>query len=242
MTSPEEIWDLVPAVALGSADARDIRRVERLAARDPILADELRAMRAAVDELAIAVPQREAPDHLRRRLMATVRAEARTGREPLPPPAAAPIATAIERLRSWRPHAGTIAAVASLVAVMLVWQVVLRVDPGADRGDVVTSAVAGTPVAPGVRGQVIHVPEEGAAVLRLSNLPELAAGEGYELWTLRDGRATSAGFLTAGPAGSAMGAATDLVDVDALAVTVEQTTNRGTPTGVPLVRIPLGRA
>lgn len=242
MTSPEEIWDLVPAVALGSASEWDVRRVERFAAGDPMLADELRAMRAVVDSLASAVPQEEPPERLRRRLLATVRAEAAPGHAPFSPPRSGMEPTMLGRLRSWRPRVGAIAAVAALVAVMLVWQVALRVDPGGDGGDVLTGSVVGTPVAPGIRGHVIHVPDEGAAVLRLTNLPQLAAGEGYELWALRDGRASSAGFLTPGPASSASGAATDLADADALAVTVERMSNGRAPTRAPLVRIPLERA
>lgn len=114
--------------------------------------------------------------------------------------------------------------------------VVLRHDAGSPAPDVATVAITGTSDAPGVTGRMVHVADEDTAIVNLSNLPPLPTGEAYQLWVLRDGRATSAGlFEQTGPT-DARRVVTGIAGADALAVTAQPRSNRTTPEGPILVR------
>ena len=105
--------------------------------------------------------------------------------------------------------------------------------------EVTELAVTGTPDAPGISGEVLYVPEEETAVVRLRGLPALDPGDAYQLWVLRDGTPQSAGlFEPAGPA-QAVRVAEDLAGADALAVTAQPSTSRMVPEGPILVQAPL---
>jgi anti-sigma-K factor RskA len=213
--------DLVAAVALGAATPDETRQVQTHAEGCAVCREELDGLRTAVSELALSVPQHDPPARLKRAVMEAVRAEA-------PRPAR----------RRWRPRLrlpalsspwpAVAAALAALALVLVGWNVALQT--GDEGSDVTAIQLRGTQAAPGVRGQVLYLRDQGAAVVRLSRLPQTGPGRGWELWAIRDGSPVSAGFMRQPGRGEALGATADLADVTALAVTQEPLTNTSAPT------------
>jgi len=237
----DALRDLLAPVALGAATPDEARRVDAHAAECAVCREELAGLRAASDVLALAVPQREPSPELRASLMATVRAEADERRAEAERPTAdrrragGRLRAAFSWIRPW-----PAIAVATAVAALLLGTAVVLQTTGDEGGQQVTElAVSGTPDAPGITGQVLYVPEEQTAVVRLRGLPELDPGDAYQLWVLRDGMATSAGlFEPDGPA-QAIRVAEGLAGADALAVTAQARTSRMVPQGPILVQAPL---
>ena len=199
--------DLIAVVALGAADEHDTVRVEAHAGECAVCREELASLRAAAGALAVTVPQHEPSPALKASLMETVRAEAPA--RALAAGIGTPPQPRRERARSRRPFRAflrpwpVVAALGCVAALLLGWNIALQTgsdDPG--RGDVTALSVAGTADAPGVTGRIVYVPGEDTAVVRLSRLPQLEAGEAYQLWILRDGQPPrSAGlFEQTGPA------------------------------------------
>jgi Anti-sigma-K factor rskA len=237
----DALRDLIAPVALGSAEPHEVARVEVHASECAVCREELASLRAGADVLGMAVPQMDPPADLKASLMATVRAEAPAraiaagvGGEP-----AAARSRPAPRRRSWfagllRPWPA-LAAVATVAALLLGWNIALQTGSDDPSRPVSTLAVSGTPDAPGVTGRVLYVPDEDTAVVSLSRLPQLAEGDAYQLWVIRDGQATSAGlFEQTGPA-EARTVATGLAGADALAVTAQPRTSRTAPEGPILV-------
>jgi anti-sigma factor RsiW len=242
----DALRDLLAPVALGAADPEETARVEEHAAECAVCREELAGLRAASDVLALAVPQRDPSPALRDSLMATVRAEAaeRDGAGAhAPRPAAAPPRRGLgERLRGafggMRPWPA-VAVLGVVAALLLGWNIALQAGDGSGGDEVAAIALEGTADAPAISGRMIYVPGEDTAVVRLTGLPALDPGDAYQLWVLRDGRASSAGlFEPTGPA-QAVRVAEDLADADALAVTAQPATSRIAPEGPILVEAPL---
>lgn len=242
----DAVRGLVAPVALGAADEDETARVEAHARECAVCREDLAALRGAAGMLAVSVPQRDPSPDLKASLMATVRAEAPVRASAAGIGAPAPAAPAAPRpRRSWlgslRPWPA-VAALATLVALLLAWNIALQTGGGSDRQEVRTLAVAGTVDAPGtLTGRIVYVPGEGTAIVRISGLPPLEPDEAYQLWILRDGRpAMSAGlFEQTGPA-DARSVAGGLADGDALAVTAQPRANRTTPQGPVLMQAALG--
>lgn len=237
----DALRDLIAPVALGAAEPHETARVEAHAAECAVCREELGSLRAGADVLGVAVPQMDPPPDLKAALMATVRAEAparaiAAGVGADPGPARSRPAP---RRRSWfagllRPWPA-VAAIASVAALLLGWNIALQTGSDDPSRPVSTLAVSGTADAPGVTGRVLYVSDEDTAVVSLSRLPQLEEGDAYQLWVIRDGQATSAGlFEQTGPA-EARTVATGLAGADALAVTAQPRTSRTTPEGPILV-------
>lgn len=227
----DALRDLIAPVALGAADPQEIARVEAHAAECAVCREELASLRSAAGVLAVAVPQREPSPDLKASLMKTVRAEA-AERADAADAAAGPERPTARARRSpfgWlRLHPWpVVAVVASLAAALLVWNVALQA--GSDGSKATTIAITGTADAPGVTGNIVYVPDEDTAVVKLSRLPQLDPEDAYQLWVIRDGVPRSAGlFESTGPS-EAQTVATGLEGADALAVTAQPRTSRMTP-------------
>lgn len=235
----DALHDLLAAVALGAADPTETARVETHAARCAICREELEALRAGASVLAVDVPQHVPSPALRESLMSTVRAEAAqraAEAEAQATPAPAPRAPARRPWRRWLTPGPAIAVACTALVLLVGLTVMLTHDSGSPAPDVATVAITGTSDAPGVTGRMVYVPDEDTAIVNLSHLPPLPADEAYQLWILRDGRATSAGlFEQTGPA-EGRRVATGVAGADGLAVTAQPRSNRTTPEGPILVK------
>jgi hypothetical protein len=224
MSGHDEIRDLIGAVVLGAATDAETALVSRHAATCHECRAELDGLRAAASALALAVPQVDPPAALKRSVMAAVRDDAARAR-----PAGA--SRSRRRLARWPALAG---ALAVLAAGLLAWNLTLQ----DGRSGTETVAFAGTADAPGATGR-LTVADDGTAVMRISGLPAPAAGEGYELWSVRDGVPRSEGFAARTEHGEVVIATADLDGASALAVTREPRINTTAPTGAKLVVVPL---
>jgi hypothetical protein len=243
----DALRDLIAPVALGAARSSEVARVEAHAAACTVCREELAALRAGADVLALAVEQIDPPDSLKRSLMDAVRAEAPgrqaavgvTGRHAPPAPAHRERSRPawLARLRPWP----VTAVVASVAALLLGWNIALQTTRG-DHRDVSTLSVSGTADAPRISGRVVYVPDEDTAIVRLDRLPPLRAGDAYQLWVIRNGRPTSAGLFEATGRARAERTVTGVRGADALAVTAQPIADRTMPEGPILVRAPLTSA
>src|SRR5204863_5987290 len=140
------------------------------------------------------VAQIEPPPRLRRRLIATVRKEARrarAGSEPRRSPLPALV---------WRP------ATAAAAGVLLVAGAVagyLVHEPGGSSG---TSSVTTQRQAPGSKLAATLEQSGGTAVLRMADVPRLPKGEVYEAWVKRGPAVEPSSLFLPGP-GHAVAAA-----------------------------------
>jgi hypothetical protein len=228
----DAVRDLLAPAALGAAAPSEAAMVEEHASRCAVCSEELAGLRAAAAALGTSLPIVEPPPGLKTALMATVREESAARPEPLRPRR--------RRVPAWlTPRMAWPALTASLaVAALVLFGLNLAArDPAP--AQVTTIAVRGTDGAPDLRGQVLLLPDRDVAVVRLERLRPLAADRGYELWAIRDGTPVSAGFLVEEGPGEGILATTDLAGVDSLAVTQEPLTNRASPTGAPVVVVPL---
>ena len=238
----DALRDLIAPVALGAAEPHEVARVEAHAAECPVCREELAALRATAGALAVAVPRVEPPEDLKASLMSVVRAEApaRAGGAD-PAPATGRRAPA---RRSWRPGWlrpwPAVAVLASIAALLLGWNIALQTSGHTETRDVTALAFTGTAAAPGVTGRVVYVPGEDTAVVSMSAPPQLAPGDAYQLWVIRDGTPVSAGLFEQ-QAGStaARAVASGLNGAQAIAVTAQPRTHRTTPEGPILVNVPL---
>ncbi len=239
----DALRDLIAPVALGAAERHEVARVEAHAAECAVCREELAALRATADVLAVAAPQVEPPDSLKASLMATVRAEAPERQAEVgigvEPPRPAPAR------RSWRPGWlrpwPAVAAIATVAALLLGWNIALQTS-GHDGGrtEVPTLAFTGTAAAPSVTGRVAFLPGEDRAVVTMGKLPKLAPGDAYQLWIIRDGTPVSAGLFEK-QAGSqdVRAVASGLTGAEAIAVTAQPADHRTTPEGPILVNVAL---
>jgi anti-sigma-K factor RskA len=218
----DELRELIGAVALGAATADEEAALERHAATCHKCRAELDSSRVAAAQLAFDVPQLDPPPDLKSKVMAAVREDSTRRSVTAPPP---------RRRLLWPAIAG---ALAVLAAALVVWNVTLQ------RGDGTREiAISGTDKAPpGVTGRLV-IAEDGTAVIRVSNLPELAPGRSYELWTIRNGQPYSQGFAARTAGGDVVVATADLAGATVLALTPEPRTNTVAPTGEQLVVVNL---
>ena len=166
--------------------------------------EEVAALEVVVDALPGAAPQLSAPPELKRRLMASVREDARrrelsdAGASQAPPARAR---TSTPAWLRWRPNL----AVAALAATVLVLAIV-ALSSGSGGG----SSSGGTRV---VRAQVLPARasaslsvDAGHAQLNIADMPQVAQGRVYEVWIKRSasGRALPTDALfTVNAAGAA---------------------------------------
>lgn len=185
--------------------------------------DEVAALRAAADALPMAAPQLLAPRSLKRKLMKTVRAEARQ--------------QASEQRRGWafptfavgRPAA----ALGALATAAVIALAVIELVPGGSSGTrIVQASVPGTSAVAtlrvnGTRGE-----------LALSRMPKPPAGRIYEVWLKRGDQApapTSTLFSVTSRGSATVGVPGNLRGVTQVLVTPEPLGGSVVPTHVPVI-------
>ncbi|MBL8153326.1 MAG: anti-sigma factor [Anaerolineae bacterium] len=215
----ETLRELIPAYSLGATDPDETRQVEAGLKDCPGLAEELAEFQASLIGLARAVPQVEPPAAVLDGLMQRVSAPRRTNR------------------RSWWLAA---AAVLALIFVVnnLYW--IDRLNqaeqknarslslPSADNGQ-----------ATGATATVLWTPNDGRAVLTVSQFPAVEAGRVFQGWVRRGSTVQSIGTFQVNPDGSGVlifDAALLEGSFDAMGVTIEPEGGSDGPTSPPVVR------
>jgi anti-sigma-K factor RskA len=228
----ESYHDDLAAYALDALPKAEATELERHLEGCEACRRRLRWLRPAVDLLPRSVEQLEPPPRLRKRLLATVRAEARQAQR-AEAEGAAPSRLGDWRASLWRP-ATAVAAGAILVAGVAGGYLLHQ--PGDS-----SSLVAARPTSAAPRGAAGTLErEDSSAILRVARLPALPKNEVYETWVQRDGtmhasslfvlrRDRTADAAVPGPLGEA----------DAVLVTREPRGGSRKPTSPPLLRADL---
>ena len=222
MSDHNAIRELIAPVALGAATEQETADVERHAATCHDCRAELDILRGAAAGLALEVPQLDPPPALKGRVMDAVRAEHRSQAVGAP-----------SRRGRWALWPSLAGALAVLTAGLVAWNVSLQGNGPASR----QISFVGTND-PRVSGRVV-IDAKGTAVMRITGLPQLAADQSYELWTIRDGRPRSEGFAALTAHGEVVVATADLAGASALAITPEHRSNTAAPSVTPIVAVPL---
>lgn len=227
--SHERHRDDLAAYALGALEETEAAELRRHLEGCEECRRQLRWLQPAVDVLPRAVPQRDPPPRLRKRLMATVRAESREaalgGRH---------------RGRRWDPGSLLRPATALAAGAMLVAGGVggyLLHQPTGEG----TSVVAARPnqrLAPAASGTLER--RDGSAILHVEGMPALARDRVYEAWVQRGGSMEPSSLFTLRRNRSGDAAIPGpLEGADAVVVTAEPRGGSPQPTSTPLLRASL---
>ncbi len=227
--SHERHRDDLAAYALGALEEAEAAELRRHLEGCEECRRQLRWLQPAVDLLPRAIPQRDPPPRLRKRLMATVRAESR---------GAARGAAARGRRRDLgvllRP-ATAVAAGAMLVAGGVGGYLLHQ--PTEERPSVV-AARPNQRLAPAASGTLER--RDGSAILHVEGMPALARDQVYETWVQRGGSVEPSSLFTLRRNRSGDAAIPGpLEGADAVLVTAEPRGGSAQPTSAPLLRASL---
>ncbi len=208
----------VAAYALGALDPSEAKAFEAHLETCAACRDELAAYRGVVDALPISAPAHQAPRRLRRRVLSTVRSEARAR-------------SGGQRRR--RPSLRQPAlAVGTVLAVILIAIAAIELSGGKTHTHVYAARVTGS------RGSAEVTVTGTQAQLVVHHFPAPAAGKIYEVWLQRRGQApTPSGALFSVPASgtSAVALPSNLRGVHLVMVTQEPAGGTRAPTRAPII-------
>jgi anti-sigma-K factor RskA len=220
------------AYALGALEEREAAELQSHLVDCEACRMQLRWLEPAVDLLPRSVEQLEPPAGIRKRLMATVRAEARDSSR-------AGIETAEPRrwrdwgALLWRP--ATAVAASALLIVGAAGGYLLH-QPGESSSVITARPLSAAP--PNLAGTLER--EDGSAILTMSRLPALPPNDVYEVWVKRDGTlAPSSLFVPRRDRTAEAAVPGPLDDADAVLVTREPRGGSQHPTSPPLLRAAL---
>jgi Anti-sigma-K factor rskA/Putative zinc-finger len=219
----ERLREDLAGYALGALTEPEAERLEaHLGECEQCLA-ELRWLGSGVDVIAAGVEPRRPPRRLRRRLLATVRAEASEGGR---------------RWAGWTTGARPALAAAAVAVVLVAGAVGYALRDGGG-SDAVTVAAEATELAPaGAEAELVRA--DGAAMLAVSGLPRLEGGDVYQAW-VRVGEAIEpSSTFVLDHSGEGVAAIPEPLDgADEVMVTREPRGGSERPSTRPLLRAPL---
>ncbi len=227
-----DLHDLLVPYALDALDAHERSQFETHLDHCEVCRAELAGFQETSVRLGDAVAETPPPS-LRRDVLERVRTT----------PQERPVVTALAQRSALRRNAPRLAvAAAALVAVAGVGGFLVehqRADDLRTESDRISavmtaddSAFVSAPASTGGELRVMHSASHGDAVVVGSELPRLGDDEVYQVWSMHDGEAQSAGLLGHGP-GVLLAPGT--AGADAFAVTVEPAGGSEQPTSEPIV-------
>ncbi len=233
----ERFEDLKDSYVLGALPEEEHLEFERYLVAHPELQAEIEDMGAFAGLLALSVPELEPPPELRRRIMATVEAEA---------------AHPDTSRRSWL--AGlweavgardlALAAAAVLVVGLFSWSMLLQGEVKDLQGRVQSLqsqpqgpqmiALGGAGTKQGARAELVTL-EGDRAVLVAENMPPVPKGKTYQIWVIKGDTPKPSGLFE--PKGNSVAAVVEnpVEGTDAVAVTVEPEGGSKEPTTDPML-------
>jgi hypothetical protein len=226
----EQGHNAAPYVLGALPDAEDYR--EHLGGCTACRAD-VAELALVVNALPASVPAVQAPESLRRRVMAAVRSEADLLHAATEP------AVAVSRSPSrprWGLRTRFAGALAAAAIVALAGVIVLERGPSAHERVTAAQVAASIPGAHAALRQI-----SGHGELVLSGMPQPHPGRIYEVWLQRDGttQATDALFGVNSRGSATVAVPAGLVGAKELLVTSEPDGGSSSPTGPPLIRVAL---
>lgn len=201
--SEQEVEELLGAYALGALSGSDLQRV-----RDHLASCDQHA-RAAADlkrvapALALSVEDREPSPALKGRILAALQS-------PVP----------VARPQRRRPRLVVAAAAAAIVLVAAGIGIGRLSAPQPAPAQVTTWVFRGNTQAPGAVARLVYFNREHRAILEITGLKPLNAGQVYEMWLFHGASPVDSGVAQA-PSGTLVAQLGDLAGYSQFAVTIE---------------------
>lgn len=222
----EHIDELLPFYALDALSEEERELVETYLREHPEARQQVEELGAAASALPYSVQPVEPSPRSKAALMARVAADQKAAAPSVQQDRSAP-RRKMHFANLFRALSLGAAAIAILWAVVLNLQVarlqsqvtalndriaaqsdaldrIVTSLPQTDPSTVITVALRGTDSQPQVQGQLIVNPDSQSAVLVITGLPPLDAGQTYQVWLINGGAPISAGLLAADENGQAV--------------------------------------
>jgi anti-sigma-K factor RskA len=237
------VLDLLPAYAIGSLEADELKRVEEHLLGCWVCRNEANALQTVVDELSLAAPVAAPSPDLKDRLMQRVHSmnpvRPQT-RERVSPQA--PVRPFWERLLPAWGLASLFLIVGLAASTLVLWQKVGQLEVATAPGGMRAVALSATDSAPSATGFVLISADGEDGALVVDGLPPLGESQEYQLWLIRDGQRTSGAIFSTDEksyGGTRIRAPRSLLDYSAVGITIEPAGGSSQPTGVQVLGGPL---
>jgi anti-sigma-K factor RskA len=236
--SDEHVFDLLPAYAIGSLDADEVRRVEEHLSSCWICRDESNSFRTVVEQLSFAAPLATPSPDLKERLMQRVQTT-RPRERVLEQASKRPW---LERLLPVWGLASLCLLIALAGSNLFLWQRLNQLQVGTTslgmRAVPLSAPVTGSTAT----GFVLISADGDDGALIVDGLPPLEEGKEYQLWLIRDGQRTSGAVFSTDEnnyGGTRIRAPRSLLEYSVVGVTVEPEGGSPQPTGTQVLGGPL---
>ena len=236
MSDQTHVLDLLPAYALGSLEAEDLRLVEEHLSSCWVCRNESSAFQTIADQLTFAAPAADPSPDLRDRLVQRVRAARSTVQEP---------ASTQPRARPWLERLLPAWGLASLFLIfalaassLILWQRVNRLEFATSPGGMRAVPLSPPDSASTATGFVLISADGDDGALVVDGLPPLGESQQYQVWLIRDGQRTSGAVFSTDEksyGGTRIRAPRPLTDYSAVGITIEPMGGSDYPTGAQVL-------
>ena len=230
MSDETHVLELLPAYALNSLEADEIRRVEAHLSSCLICRNESNAFQAVADGLSLAAPLATPSPDLKNRLMERVQTT-----RPQPRPAA------LAPARSWLERLLPVWSFASLVLIfalagfnLFLWQRFNQREVATSPGGMRAVPLSASDPTSRATGYVLISADGDNGALVVDGLPPLNKSQQYQLWLIRNGERTSGAVFSTDErnyGGTRIRAPRSLLDYSSVGITVEPAGGSPQPTG-----------
>jgi anti-sigma factor RsiW len=244
MSYEDHVIELLPAYALGAADADEVEQVEAHLPECLACQAELGAIQEITDDLPLAIAEVEPRAALQQQLMSRIE-PSQTTPGPLLQISRWQQMTAV--FRQHKTMAFSQLALLALAAVLLVsnillWQQVneLESDPEPDRMQAIQ--LTSTGIIPNADGFLTISADGLSGAIILDQVPQLEEEQQYQLWLVKDGERTSAALLSVdelGYGGNRVRAPQSLFNYAWAEITIEQAEGSSQPTSDVILKTAL---
>jgi anti-sigma-K factor RskA len=226
------VLDLLPAYAIGSLDAGELRRVDEHLLSCWICRDESRAFQAVADELSFVPPAAGPSPELKARLMRRVGSTRPKVPEQDSRPVPAP--SFWQRLLPVWGVASILLIVGLAASTFILWQRVDNLEFATAPGGMRAVPLSATDAAPRATGFVLVSTDGDDGALVVDGLPPLGESQQYQVWLIREGQRTSGAVFSTDEkhyGGTRLRAPRSLLEYSAVGITVEPAGGSPQPTG-----------
>lgn len=200
--SEEHVFDLLPGYALESLDEEDLLKVSRHLPHCASCRMELATYMETVDQLALTVPLRNPPTHLKARVVQKVLSQSAPYARPVPIEQTK--SNFLDSIRSFfstptRLFAGGLVVLLVLflgINNFLLWQRVNDLQARVPGSNIRIVQMQGTVDAPKAMAYLMVFKNEGYGSLSVEDAPILDANHEYQVWLIQNGKRTNGGVFT----------------------------------------------
>lgn len=220
-----EAEELLGAYALDALEGDEARRMDEHLASCKDHAAAAAELRQAQARLALTADDVEPPADLRARIVQAVKADRGVA------PVVVPIRRA-PRMPRWAPRPAFPAIAAGLLLALGAGGVV---GYQLSQTQQIAYTFPGDPSrAPGAQARLVYFKDRQQAVLAVTGLPRLSAGQVYEAWLIKGGQAVDEGVGTQANGSLGLQIPVDVSQFDQLAITIEPG-EQPQPTSTPIL-------